>query len=54
MVHWGLYQKTLDLDVGATAPLGGSLRFSLWRNLRLVPRDLSWGLDVARNYQLQD
>ncbi|EHC14096.1 uridylyl transferase [Fischerella thermalis WC542] len=54
MVHWGLYQKILDLDVGATAPLGGSLRFSLWRNLRLVPRDLSRGLDVTRNYQLQD
>ncbi|BAU07538.1 hypothetical protein FIS3754_34680 [Fischerella sp. NIES-3754] len=50
----GLCQKILDLDVGATAPLGGSLRFSPWRDLRLVPRDLSRGLDVARNYQLQD
>ncbi|PMB05010.1 uridylyl transferase [Fischerella thermalis CCMEE 5273] len=38
------------LDVGATAPLGGSLRFSAWRDFGLVPRDLSRGLDVARNY----
>ncbi|PMB24125.1 uridylyl transferase [Fischerella thermalis CCMEE 5319] len=47
-------KKFWILDVGATTPLGGSLRFSLWRDLRSVPRDLSRGLDFARKYQLQD
>ncbi|PMB01228.1 uridylyl transferase [Fischerella thermalis CCMEE 5268] len=54
MVHWEMVSKIFGFRFGATVPLGGSLRLSLWRDLRLVPRDLSRGLDVARNYQLQD